>query len=179
MKSLRFMVLPILLLSFSFSAGAVNLTGTWTGRFRCSGFDGINFSFVQPNRSQPPQSLRISQPPDGSRLSVQWLDGEELAATFTGFTIDSITRPTTRGHAAIADCATKADITSGVSEITDLNAVVNPNRGTGSLTGLSIYTDQTDDPNNPNDRPEVTRCRWIFRLADTADPGIPASCPPL
>ncbi|MBL1262225.1 hypothetical protein [Candidatus Methylomicrobium oryzae] len=177
MKSLRFTVLPILLLSFSFSAGAVNLTGTWTGKFRCSGFDGANFSFVQPNRDQPSQSLKISQPQNGNRLSAQWFDGEALASTFTGFVIDSITKPATRGHAAIADCGTKADITSGVSEIADLNATVNPNRGTGSLTGVSIYTDQTNDPNAPEDRPEVTRCQWIFRLADTADPGIPANCP--
>jgi hypothetical protein len=172
MRSLRFTVLPLLLLVFSFSAEAVNLTGTWTGRFSCSGFDGVNFAFAQRG-----QSLKISQPQGGSRLSVQWFDGEDLAATFTGFVIDSLSTPATRGHAAIADCATKADITSGVSELVDLNATVNPNRGTGSLTGQSIYTDQTDDPADPDDRPEVTRCRWIFRLANTADPG-PASCPP-
>jgi hypothetical protein len=171
MNLLRFMVLPLLLLSFSFSAEALNLTGTWTGKFTCSGFDGVNFSFTQKN-----QGLKIRQPPGGNLLSVQWLDGEELAATFTGYVIDSITKPTTRGHAALADCATKADITTGVSEIADLNVTLNPNRGTGSLNGTSIYTDQTDDPENPNDRPEVTRCRWIFKLADPADPNIPAGC---
>jgi hypothetical protein len=178
LKSTRFTVLCFsILLIASLPAEAVNLTGTWTGRFRCSGFDGLNFSFVQPNRNQPVQSLRISQPAGGNHLSVQWFDGNALAATFTGFVIDSINRPTTRAHAALADCVTKADITSGVSEIADLNATVNPNRGTGSLTGLSIYTDQTVDPNNPEDRPEVARCRWTFRRTDAGDPNVPPACP--
>lgn len=171
----RFTILSLIIMLNSPSAGAINLTGTWNGKFTCTGFDGVNFSFVQPDRGQPTQILKISQPQGGNRLTVQWFDGDTLASTFTGFVIDSINRPDTRGHAAIADCGTKADITSGISEIADLNASLNPSKGRGSLTGKSIFT----DPDNPNNRPEVTHCRWTFKLVNPAepDPAVPAGCP--
>lgn len=175
MTTVRFAILSLIIMFVSPSAGAVNLTGTWTGKFACTGFDGANFSFVQPSRGQQAQSLKISQPQGGNSLSVQWFDGPVCASIFTGFVIDNRNNPETKGHAAIGRAGTKADITSGVSEIVDLNATMNPSKGRGSLTGKSIYADP--DPIDPNLGPEVTQCKWTFKLVDTTDPGILASCP--
>jgi hypothetical protein len=164
----RFTILSLNILFVSLPAGAIDLTGTWTGKFNCSGFDGETFAFPQKG-----QSLKISQTND-NKISVQWFDGAVLASHFSGFVINHINKPNTKGHAAIADCATNSDITSGFSEIADLNVSINPSKGKGSLTGRSIYTEYTGDP---AERPEVTQCKWVFKLADTANPAIPPGCP--
>ncbi|MGJ0486376.1 MAG: hypothetical protein ACR65R_17850 [Methylomicrobium sp.] len=158
----RFTILSLIIMFISPSAGAVNLTGTWAGKFTCTGFDGEKFTFVQNN-----QSLKISQT-NGNKVFVQWFDQGVLASNFSGFVTNRISRPDTKGHAAIADCVTKSDITTGFSEIADLNVSTIPSKGKGSLTGASIYTDKGV---------EVTQCKWTFKLVDTATPAIPAGCP--
>jgi hypothetical protein len=171
MRFWRFTILSFIILLISLPARAIDLTGTWTGKFNCSGFDGKKFTFTQKN-----QSLRISQTAD-RKLSVQWLDGADLAASFSGFVIENSNKPDTKGRTAIADCGTKADITTGISEIANLDASVNPRKGTGSLNGTSILTDQTVNPADPADLPAVTQCKWVFKLADTANPNVPPGCP--
>jgi hypothetical protein len=171
MRLPRFTILSAIILFVSAPVEAIDLTGTWTGRFNCSGFDGQKFTFTQRS-----QSLRISQTAD-RKLSVQWLDGADLAASFSGFVIENSNRPDTKGRAAIADCGTKADITTGISEIANLDASVNPRKGTGSLNGTSILTDQTDNPADPADLPAIIQCKWIFKLADTTNPNVPPGCP--
>jgi hypothetical protein len=164
MRLPRFTLSSLVILLTSLPAAAADLTGTWTGRFNCTGFDGKKFSFAQKS-----QSLKISQTGD-NKLSVQWLDGTELAASFSGFVIDNSSKPDTKGRAAIADCGTQADITTGISEIANLDASVNRSKGRGTLKGTSIYTDRTQVP-------EVTQCKWTFKLTDTANPNIPSGCP--
>jgi hypothetical protein len=171
MKLPRFTILSFIILTVSLPAGAIDLTGTWTGKFSCTGFDGRKFSFTQRN-----QNLRISQASD-RKLWVEWFDEGALAAKFSGFVLENSRKPETKGRAALADCGTQADITSGISELANLDVSVNSRKTTGSLKGTSIYTDQIDDPDTPDDNPEITQCKWSFKLTDTANPNVSPGCP--
>ncbi|MEC4748230.1 hypothetical protein [Methylomicrobium sp. Wu6] len=162
MIPIRFTSLSLALLLISAPAGALDLTGTWAGKFNCSSFGGATFPFVEKN-----QSLKISQ--TGNELSVRWLDvNNVIAANFTGFVINDNKKRDTNGQAAIANCTTGPDLTSTIAEIANLKVVINRSKAKGSLTGNSIYSSKGQ---------AVGQCKWTFKLVNTDDPLIPSTCP--
>lgn len=137
-------------------AAALDLTGTWVGKFSCSVFDG------EPDRfPEPAETLRISQ--QGSELRVEWVD----AARLSGVALADAGRPDTKGEVALADCTTGPDLFTQYAELVRLSARVNREKGSGSLRGFSIYA-----PSGV----VAGSCSWSFRLSDPTDPAV-AGCP--
>ena len=160
MKFTRFSLLSLVFPFISAPVGALDLTGTWTGKFNCSNFDGFKFNTVDKQ-----QILKISQ--FGKKISVEWVG----VANFTGFVVDDLKKPDSKGQAAIADCLTTSDLTAGFAEMAKLNASgVNRSKGKGSLKGTSIYS-------LPVPPETVGQCNWTFKLSSPVDPGVGASCP--
>lgn len=159
MKLTRFASLSLVIMFISAPAGALDLTGTWVGKFNCSNFDGFKFKTVDRQ-----QVLKISQ--FGQKVFVAW----DLVANFTGFVVDDLRKPNSRGQVALADCLTTSDLTANFAEMAKLNASVNRNRSKGTLTGTSIYS-------LPEPPETVGLCKWHFTLTNTADPGVGPACP--
>ena len=148
----------ILLLAAAFvavPAGAIDLTGTWEGTFNCSQFDGVKDKF-----SQKGEILLITQV--GNVLNIDW-GGSPIA----GIKIDDVNKPAEKGAAAIIDCDTTTDLTTGYAELANLTAKVNRAKGKGSLKGTSVYTQDGDS---------TGQCKWSFKLVNLADPGA-TGCP--
>jgi hypothetical protein len=137
-------------------AGAIDLTGTWEGTFNCTEFDGEKDKF-----SQKGEILLITQV--GNVLNIDW-SGSPIA----GITIDDVKKPDEKGAAALVDCETTTDLTTGYAELANLTAKVNRPKGKGSLKGTSVYTQDGDS---------VGTCKWKFKLMNLADPLVPATCP--
>ena len=150
----------ILLLAAAFvavPAGAIDLTGTWVGTFNCSEFDGEKNKF-----SQKGEVLLITQV--GNVLNIDW-DGSPIA----GIAINDVKKPDEKGAAALVDCETTTDLAiPGYAELANLTAKVNRPKGKGSLKGTSVYTQDGDS---------TGQCKWNFKLMNTADPAVPATCP--
>jgi len=150
-------------------AGALDLTGTWSGKFNCSNFDGLKYNTVSDKK----QTLYISQ--DGENVSVQWVDQANAVTVtyFTGSVIAHESKPFSKGQVALADCSTGPDLNAYFSEIAKLSASVNRQKGTGTLTGTSIYS----IPESQEALKTVGQCKWNFKLVDPRDPGVAAGCP--
>jgi hypothetical protein len=145
-------------------AAALDLTGTWEGKFTCSAWDeGALFRFPQPG-----QILRISQ--TGSEVRVEWGDPNVLTPVLipiSGVAIPDAKSPDTKGEVALADCETSADLVTHYGELARYTVRVNREKGKGSLKGLTIYARPTS---------EVGSCKASFKLVDPADPGV-GGCP--
>jgi hypothetical protein len=150
------LLVPLLALAAQ-PAVALDLTGTWEGKFKCSVFDGATEKFTQPG-----EILRITQ--QGDDLNVEWAGVADL----TGLAIADVKSPDTKGAAALADCETSADLENGpYSEIAVLSAKINRAKAKGSLKGTSIWSPDAD---------AVGDCKWKFKLVDASDPGA-LGCP--
>jgi len=161
MKLIRLAPLTLAITFVSAPADALNLTGTWSGKFKCSNYDGLKFSTLDKN-----QTLKISQV--GQNVSAEWVG----VAKFTGFVIDDLKKPDSKGQAALADCSTNFDLSGGFAEMAKLSASVNPNKGKGSLSGTSVYS----VPESQDVLKTVGQCKWSFKLIDPQDPGVAAGC---
>lgn len=168
MMSTHFTSLSLALLFVSAPAAALDLTGTWVGKLNCSAFDFEQYTYIQRD-----QILEISQ--TGNNLSVRFDEGADIS-TYTGFVVENFNKPNTKGRAAIADCATSPDLTSGFSEIANLKVGINLRTGKGLLSGTSIYTVEFDS-DEPETGLEVGQCKWVFKLVSTNDPEVGPGCP--
>ena len=138
-------------------AAALDLTGTWVGKFTCSEFDGAAQRFAETG-----EALRITQ--TGNDVNVEWVGVSAAGvATFTGTAIPDAKAPDTKGEAALLDCGSSADVLANYSEIVRLAAKVNREKGKGSLKGLTIYSPVGLVAGS---------CKASFKLVDPADPGV-------
>jgi hypothetical protein len=154
---MRFTTLLVTTLLLAVPAGAIDLTGTWEGTFKCTEVD----SGVKQKLTDRNELLAITQV--GNVLSVDWVGVAPLA----GFVIDDVKKPTEKGAAAIIDCETTTDLTTGYAELANLQANVKSAKGTGKIKGTSTYTRDGDT---------TGQCKWSFKRIDTADP-VAAGCP--
>lgn len=152
-------LIALLPLCTSLPAVALDLTGTWTGRFVCSEFDGAKGKFPED------ATLLISQ--NGNDLNILWVD----VGNYSGVAIPDQRKPDAKGEAKMVECDTDADMFDGYDELARLRAKVNRNRGSGSLKGESFYA-----PNAPVAGLVAGSCKWSFKRTDTADPAAGA-CP--
>jgi len=163
MKLIRFAPLTLAITFVSAPADALDLTGTWSGKFNCSNFDGLKFNSVDKN-----QTLKITQPQPGQNVYVEWVG----VAKFTGVVIDNQKNPDSKGQVAMADCSTSPELNAFYAEIAKLSASVNRSKSKGSLSGTSIYS----IPESQNAPQTVGQCKWNFKLVDPQDPGVGAGC---
>ncbi|WP_374089179.1 hypothetical protein [Methylomicrobium lacus] len=165
----RLAPLTLVITFASAPAGALDITGTWSGKFTCSNFDGLTYNTVSDKK----QTLYISQ--YGENVSVEWVDeaNNTTVTYFTGSVIAHQNKPSSKGQVALADCSTGPELNAYFSEIAKLSASVNLNTGTGTLTGTSIYS----IPDSPEAMKTVGQCKWNFKRVNPQDPQVTAGCP--
>lgn len=151
---LRLAALALALASLTASpAAALDLTGTWQGKYTCTEYDGTRSKFTVKD-----DVLLISQVAD-----VLAVDSEN---PFTGVPIADEDFPETRGEAKLARCTTDNVVSNGGDEVARLQVKIDRVKGKGKLKAVSIYT----FPGG------VGSCSWSYKLVDPADPGA-AGCP--
>jgi hypothetical protein len=140
------------------AASAFDLTGTWEGRWSCQGFDGVKF------KSRNSQStVQITQ--TGNTLAVNMDNGDYL---YNGGAVPDAGSPTTKGEIALTQCGTDSVPLAGpASELLRAKVKADPERGTGSMKGLSILESAI---------PDVLTCKYSYKRTSTTDPAV-AACP--
>jgi hypothetical protein len=137
-------------------AQAVNLTGTWEGTVTCQVFDGAYSKTKNAN-----STLIIAQ--EGATFDARL--GDDL--NFNGAGIDSTAKPTLQGEAAMNACSTDTTpLGDGDDEIVRLKVKVNPEKGTGALSGESV-SGRTGS---------VRTCKYKFKRTSTNLPKF-TGCP--
>jgi hypothetical protein len=111
-------------------AGAIDLTGSWTGSVTCKRFTMNGESVTQKTK---PATLSIVQ---AGALFDAAIDGLE----YRGRTIDLATDGLKRGEAVLVSCDADAiPLEDGVTEIVRFKAKVDAEKGTGTLTGEALH----------------------------------------
>jgi hypothetical protein len=137
-------------------AGAVDVTGTWEGSVTCSVFDG---AYAKTKTS--PSTLLIVQ--EGN-LFIARLDD---ALTYNGGVIDSGDKPLLQGEGAMNLCSTDVvPLGGGDDEIVRMKLKVNPEKGTGTLSGESIF----------GAAGEARTCKYKYKRTSATAPDV-APCP--
>jgi hypothetical protein len=137
-------------------AHAVDLTGVWEGTVTCQVFNG-----AYSKTKNADSTLLIAQ--EGTTFSAR-LDDE---LSFNGAVIDSTAKPTEQGEAAMNTCSTDATpLGDGDDEIARLKVKVNPEKGTGSLTGESHFATTGT----------VLSCKYKLKRTSTMPPKF-TGCP--
>jgi hypothetical protein len=140
-------------LGLASAASAIDLTGTWQGSYTCQGFDGVNFK-----AGNKASVLLINQ--TDTHFSAD-LDGGDYI--YNGVAIDDDADPQGKGNLVMNQCGTDPFPTEGAEgEIVRMAAKVNPDKGTGSLKGVSIveFLDEA--------RPTVVTCKFKYKRVSTA-----------
>jgi hypothetical protein len=144
------------------TAAAFDLTGNYTGKYKCSGFDGTKpkpkFTDAIP--------LAITQ--SGDVLGIDYDGGNFF---YSGIALPDARKPD-KGEIAVVICGTDSMLGGNVDydEMGRLKVTTKPSKGAAKITGVSIYTDP--------DGATVYTCKWSFKRVDTVDPGTPTSCAP-
>jgi hypothetical protein len=137
---------------------AVDLTGTWTGKWKCQGFDGGKFTSTN-NAS----TLLITQ--IGNVVSANMDGGEFL---YNGGAIPETANPDTKGEVAFVQCGTdNLPFAGEEAEILRAKVKADPDNGSGKLKGISVLESAF---------PDVLTCKYSYKRTATADPAVPA-CP--
>jgi hypothetical protein len=128
-------------------AGALDLTGTWLGKYTCTQYDGTLSKVTVKD-----DEMRITQTGDVFAVDSQ--------NQFAGVSLPDDKTPDTKGEAKLANCNTDNVVSNGGDELVRLSAKVNREKGKGKLKGSSIYT----FPGG------VGTCKWSYKLTDPANP---------
>lgn len=150
-KSIRY-ALAALALAAS-PAAALDLTGTWVGKFTCTEYDGETSKFTVTD-----DEMRITQ--TGDSFAVDSLN------EFSGASIPDARSPDRKGEAKMAKCSTDNLASNGGDEIARLKVSIDREKGKGKLKGVSVYTFQGG----------VGSCKWSYKLTNPENPNVPG-CP--
>lgn len=135
-------------------AAALDLTGTWLGKYACTEYQGETTKFTVTD-----DEMRITQTGDTFAVDSQ--------NAFSGVSIPDLRRPDTRGEAKLANCLTDNLVSTGGDEIARLKASIDREKGKGKLTGVSIYTFEGG----------WGTCKWSYKLTSPENPNA-AGCAP-
>lgn len=136
-------------------ATALDLTGTWVGKFTCKVYDGTLATFKVTDDT-------MAIPQVGDTFAV------DSANQFSGVAVPDSRSPDKKGEAKMANCTTDNDPTNGGDEIARLKAKVDRAKGKGKLKGVSVFTDPG----------AFGACKWSYKLVDPSDPGATGCTPP-
>lgn len=128
-------------------AAGLDLTGTWTGKYTCTEYDGALTRFTVRD-----DVMAISQ--NGFAFQV------DSQNQFSGVAIPDAKRPDTKGEAKLANCNTDHLVANGGDELARVKVKLDRAKGKGKLKGVSVYT-----------APGIVgSCRWSYKLTDPANP---------
>lgn len=139
------------------SARAYDLTGTWVGKYTCTGFDGAKFKSDSKN-----STFKITQ--TGNAIAA---DLDNAAYRYNGAPIPDSAKPE-KGEAVFVECSNdNVPLSGGESEIIRWSVKTKAGTFKATLKGLSIFEDNLGG---------VGTCKYSLKRVDTADPGI-LGCP--
>ena len=156
---MRFAFLLVLALAFPLSAQAIDLTGTWEGKYTCKGSDGSNFSYSVPG------ILEITHTGTEIRAQFPFDTGEDV---YAGVSIDDDKKPLEKGVAYFIHCG-MTDVPGSGQNFYDETAfarATTKSNGGGTLKATTTFF-VSDPP------PEMSSCKWSYKRTSTADPGVP------
>jgi hypothetical protein len=138
------------------SAGAVDLTGTWTGKQSCDIYDGA--------RSKVSFGEGIMQITQTGNQAVMKLSFGNALVTYLGRIFPDDRSPESRAEVTFALCGTSEQVTDDQTYYGELLRI----RVTGTkFTGNSIFKDFT---------PQMGSCKWSYKKIDIVDPQL-TGCP--
>lgn len=154
----------------SLEAQALDVTGTWEGKWKCSVFNSLVGNFE--TASNPASMMKISQA--GNDLNVE-IDSQFFR--FHGVVAASAADPD-HGAATLISCHTDPTTLSqpgSVNELISTRFTTNPNTGSGTFTATS--TGQQENF-------LAAVCHYVLKRVSTVDPGVPdplqaGNCVPL
>lgn len=153
-------LVPLLVLVTAGQAFAFDLTGTWAGKWSCTGFDGAKFT-----SGNKESTLLVAQV--GNVFSAD-IDGGEFR--YNGGAIPDAAKPLEKGEAVMNSCGTDPiPLTGEETEIARLKVKVSikPGQVKGSLKGVSIFEDNLGG---------VGTCKYSYKRITTTNPGS-IGCP--
>jgi hypothetical protein len=143
------------------AAYAFDLTGHWSGSYKCKGsFGGEKDSYddvleVDVNQSGTAVGLNISF--TGTLYQ------------YSGLAVANAAKPD-KGDLMLTICGTDDDLSTGIfDELGRLKVTTKPSKGTGSMSGSSFYS--TTNP------PQAYTCKWKLKRTTTSAPVVSTSCP--
>ena len=136
---------------------ALDLTGTWEGKWKCK----IFAAGVKEKLAEKDSLMRITQ--TGNTLAIH-LDAVDR---YAGVAVEDAVKPE-KGEAGMVTCTTNNDLAEfgGWDEMIHFKAKAKMN-GKGVLKGRSVWSDPG---------PHIATCSYKYKRTSTADPQIPG-CP--
>lgn len=135
-------------------AGAVDLTGTWEGQAKCSGF----FAGAKVKDTFP-GSVKITQ--TGSDLNIDF--GGFL---YNGGMIDDSAKPNEKGQGAFIFCGAGAQPLADYNESGHLKVQIKGTKAT--FTATSVFHTAAG-----GSLVTVETCKYSFKRVDIANPNVP------
>jgi hypothetical protein len=151
----------VALLAAAPSARAFDITGSWSGTYKCKGsLDGVKDSY------EDTLEAGITQVGTAVGASISFTGN---LFSYNGLAVANATKPD-KGDLMIAICGTDDDLGAGVyDEIGRLTVTTKPSKGSGTIKGTSNYA--STGP------PQAYTCKWQLKRTSTVDPAVATSCP--
>jgi hypothetical protein len=140
----------------SVPAHAFDLTGHWTGKWSCKGFDGTKFT-----SGNKESTLAITQ--SGGTFAAA-IDASTDNFTYNGVAITDI-KDANKGEVVLLGCHLANTLPAGQDDGELVRASVKTKLDTfkASFKGTSLFTDAF---------PEVGTCKYSYKRIDTTDPAV-------
>jgi len=135
-------------------AAAVDLTGTWEGKAKCSGFfagQKVNDTFASP--------VTITQ--TGSDLNMFF-----AGVLYNGGVIDDSAKPNEKGQGAFIACSAGANPLADYNESGHLKVQIKGNKA--SFTATSVFHTAAG-----GSLVTVETCKYSFKRTSTVNPDVP------
>jgi hypothetical protein len=132
-------------------AGALNLEGTWEGKWTCDGFDGTKVKSSLAGSVLLVRDFNVDR--DGGTLYQQRI-------------VPDANDPDRKGETVMVLCTTDENPTNArPGEMIRFKAKVDPVKGTGTLKGTSTYE---------NALGTVFSCKYSYKLVEPGQPPVSA-----
>jgi hypothetical protein len=157
---MRAAVLVVLALVLPLPSQAIDLTGTWEGKYVCKGFEGDPFSFTVLD------NLEITQTTTELALRV----GPDV---YNGVAIDDAVKPETAGAAYFVHCGTSEDPGTGLGGFDETGfAKLKTNASGGGSFKATTNAFFSETPLGAGN------CKFTYKRTSATDPAVPACAAP-
>jgi hypothetical protein len=142
-------------------AHAFDLTGHWTGKWSCKGFDSTKFT--SGNKGS---TMDVTQVAGTFAIAI---DAATDNFTYNAVAIPDLNKPNEKGEVALLGCHVGTTLPAPPLDGELVRASVKTKaNGKATFTGTSVFADNF---------PEVGTCKYSYkRVPGSADPGL-AACP--
>ena len=154
-------ILVALLVAVAPAAHAFDLSGHWSGTYKCKGnYDGEKDGFEEVLEANITQS--------GSTVGANFtFDGTPYS--YNGLAVANLAKPD-KGDVMLVICGSDDDLGSTTfDELGRFKVTTKPSKGTGSISGISVYS--------RSGPPQVYTCKWKLKRTSAVNPNVPTACP--